>query len=75
MPAELFVVLAAGLVVLQMASVLLRRAFADERSYLLLLGGVLVALALVHAGGRDESPLAWFFVALAALFTLSPRVV
>lgn len=74
MPAELFVVLAAGLVVLQMAFVVLRRAFADERSYLLLLGGVLLALVLLHAGGRDESPLAWFFVALAALFTLSPRV-
>jgi membrane associated rhomboid family serine protease len=75
MPAELFVVLAAGLVALQMAFVLLRRAFADERSYLLLLGGVLLALVLLHAGGRDETPLAWFFVALAALFTLSPRLV
>jgi membrane associated rhomboid family serine protease len=73
MPAELFVIVAAGLVVLQMAFVILRRAYADERSYLLLLAADLAALAYIRATGRDESPIAWFFVALAALFTLSPR--
>src|SRR4051812_32074521 len=73
MPAELFVVLAAGLVVLQMASVVLRRAFADERPYLLLLAADLAALGFVHATGRDDSAIAFAAEVIAAILTLAPR--
>jgi membrane associated rhomboid family serine protease len=73
MPAELFVVLAAGLVVLQMAFVLLRRAFHDERPYLLLLGADLVALVYVHAAGRDQTMGAVVAEVVAVVLTLVPR--
>src|SRR6478736_3025343 len=73
MPAELFVVLAAGLVVIQMASVVLRRAVADERPYLFLLAANLAALGFIHATGRAESAPAIIAEVVAGILTLTPR--
>jgi membrane associated rhomboid family serine protease len=73
LPAELFVVLAAGLVVLQMAFVLLRRAYHDERPYLFLLAADLIALVYVHAAGRDNTVYSAIAGAVAVVLTLVPR--
>jgi rhomboid protease GluP len=73
MTPDLWLVLAAALVALQMAFVVIRRSHADERSYLLLLGGVLAALVFLRETGREGTPLSWFFEGLAGLLTLLPR--
>jgi rhomboid protease GluP len=73
MTPDLWLVLAAALVALQMAFVVIRRTHADERSYLVLLGVDLAALLFLRETGREATPIAWFFVGLAALLTLVPR--
>jgi membrane associated rhomboid family serine protease len=74
MNAQMFAILAAATVALQMALVIVRRAQVDEWPYLVLLGLDLMVLLSVQATHRWDGPVAYAAEAGALVLALAPRV-
>ncbi len=74
MSSTLAVLIAGTFVMVQLATLVMRRAVRDHLPYVLMLGGVAAALAFVHETKRHQSPESFLACVLAAVLVFVPRL-